>query len=87
MAPWCPPGTRSGRARGLLFGRLGADRLGRRPTVALAVVIVPIAGTVTHSGALAGQPMRLAKSALNQRVGRKVTTISSRGSSSRELAT
>lgn len=37
---------------GLLLGRVGADRLGRRLTVALAVVIVPVAGAATYSGSV-----------------------------------
>lgn len=37
---------------GLLIGRAGADRLGRRPTVALALVVVPVAGAVTYSGSV-----------------------------------
>ena len=38
---------------GLLLGRVGADRLGRRPTVALAVVLLPAAGILTYSGSVA----------------------------------
>lgn len=37
---------------GLLLGRAGADHLGRRPTVAMAVVIVPLAGALTYSGSV-----------------------------------
>ncbi len=37
---------------GLLVGRLAADRLGRRPTAAVAVVAVPLAGVVTYSGSV-----------------------------------
>lgn len=37
---------------GLLLGRAGADRIGRRPTVALALVAVPAAGIVTYSGSV-----------------------------------
>lgn len=37
---------------GLLLGRAGADRIGRRPTVALAMVAVPAAGIVTYSGSV-----------------------------------
>ena len=37
---------------GLLLGRAGADHLGRRPTLAIAVVIVPLAGAVTYSGSV-----------------------------------
>lgn len=37
---------------GLLLGRAGADRIGRRPTVAVAVVAVPLAGAVTYSGSV-----------------------------------
>ena len=37
---------------GLLLGRAGADRVGRRPTVALALVAVPAAGIVTYSGSV-----------------------------------
>src|SRR5690606_39075205 len=37
---------------GLLLGRVGADRLGRRLTIALALVIVPVAGAATYSGSV-----------------------------------
>jgi len=37
---------------GLLLGRAGADHLGRRPTVAITVVIVPLAGALTYSGSV-----------------------------------